>query len=197
MRVDQLEQKQNPHSPVFARDAEDLLRARRVDEALHLSLEGLRHFPDYATAHFVTARCFAQKNEFDRALQHLELAARFLPGNEIISHWMNEWRAKAKSPRGSADRRSAMEERADKPEKRPAAPERIIVSADAAEIPGSDQTLNNAPIVSVTLAEIYSMQGAYEAAIAMYRKLQQQKPGQSAQFELKIQELREKIRQRT
>lgn len=47
-------------------------------------------------------------------------------------------------------------------------------------------------IVSATLAEIYADQGAFEAAIAIYRKLQKQQPHKTEQYARRIRELQDR-----
>lgn len=200
MTLDQLETRfaRDQHSPLFARLAGEYLRARRFDEALKLCLDGIQRFPEYATAHFIAAQCFAQKGEFEPALRHIEHALDALPDNTILLALRKSWLDKSKTPREYVDRLSPMN--VSLPEKvtekiktdEQTAPKSEITSQPSTSEP-TKEVLGDSPITSVTLAEIYAMQGAYEAAIAMYRKLQKQKPHQADQFEMKIRELKEKL----
>lgn len=52
------------------------------------------------------------------------------------------------------------------------------------------------PIITETLASIYTDQGGYEEAIAAYKVLMQQRPEEKEKFEKKIQDLQGKIKER-
>jgi tetratricopeptide (TPR) repeat protein len=194
MIVEQLEEhlQRNPASPLFARRADQLFRAKRFDEALHACLDGIQRYPDYATAHLLAARCYAQKGEYGEAVRHVEIALKAVPGNGILMAFRKNWK----------DLSRLLKERpAAKPSANVESPVRKSVPTGRAESVtresrSVEEAVTDSPIVSVTLAEIYETQGAYDAAIAMYRKLQQHKPKQAEQFEGKIRELREKLRQK-
>lgn len=206
MTVEQFEAKltRNPRSPLFVSLAEEFLRARRVDEALKLCTERLKYFPDYATAHFVAAQCFAERNDFQLALQHIEHAIGTLPDNALLVDLRNDWQEKSRilheqvsEGKNALRNELPLDELASKLKSVERIPSKSDTVPPHHEVSAEEPVLDDTPIVSVTLAEIYAMQGAYEAAIAMYRKLQQQKPDQTNQFEAKIRELKEKLRQRT
>ena len=206
MTVEQLvaRMRYNPQSPLFARLAEEYLHSHRVDEALQLCEKGLQHFPHYTTAHVVAALCFAERGELQYALQHIEGTLRDLPDNTVLTKLHKEWREKsgriqeAKSPdKSQALRGTPIDGRESKLESTRPIPSKSDSVSPSSEVPIDETTLEEGPIVSITLAEIYAMQGAYQAAIAMYRKLKQLKPQQAEQFETKMRELREKLQQRT
>lgn len=180
----------NSRSPLFARLADEYLRSQRTDEALKLCLDGLQYFPDYATAHIVVARCLAQKGDLPTALSHLDVALRMYQGNSTLTVLYNEWVNRIASNPALRDGAKGAHPPKLPPQSTDPANSTISEMTGESDAGG----LDDVPIVSVTLAEIYATQGAYEAAIAMYRKLQQQKPQQAMQFEAKIQELKEKIR---
>jgi len=199
MTTDQLEAHltQNPHSPLFARLAAERLRAKRIDEALTLCLEGMNRFPGYPTAHFVLARCLAQKGDYESALEHIGVVFRSFPGNPIVVAFRNNWREldrlkKSQAGKSSAGQSSSPQSPGNTTARRPAVGRERSAAEEEPE-----SSIDENPIVSVTLAEIYTTQGAYQTAIAMYRKLQLHKPQQADQFEQKIRELREKLRQQT
>lgn len=170
----------NPRSALFARLADEYLKAQNTDRALNVCLNGLQYYPDYSTAHVVVARCLARKGDIAGALSHIEQALRRYPGNAVLVELRNQWtELLGGAARPGSQWRPVVEQKNPAP----------------AEVEG-EYSVDDMPFVSATLAEIYAAQGAYEAAITMYRKLQQQKPNQSAQFEKKIGELKEKIRRR-
>ncbi len=193
MTVQELEARVHdyPQSPLFARLAEEYLRSHRVHDAFLLCEEGLRFFPEYTTAHVIAGRCFAQRGEFHYALYHIDVAIGRLPENKVLAKLRDDWLEKS---RGAPDEKGLS--KTQEPRKTPL-DELAGKLKTVSEIPGEERILEDAPIVSVTLAEIYAAQGAYEAAIAMYRKLQRQRPQRVTQFEGKIRELEEKLRQRT
>ncbi|SRR5712692_3362101 len=206
MTVKELEARvhDHPQSPLFARLAEEYLRSRRVHDAFRLCEEGLRLFPEYTTAHLVAAGCFAQRSEFQYALHHIDVAIDRLPENRVLAKLRDGWLEKYRRAQGEKGLSKTQEPRTtplDELAGKLKTVERITPKSDtrspSSVIPGDERILEDAPIVSVTLAEIYATQGAYEAAIAMYRKLQRQKPQRAEQFEGKIRELEEKLRQRT
>lgn len=197
MTADQLEARlaQNPHSPLFARVAAELLRTKKVDEALKLCLDGIDRYPGYVTAHFLLARCLAQKGDYESALEYIGVVLRSFPGNPIVVAFRNNWRELQRLHKPQAGKVAAApgQPPPSQNQRTPSASRPATEESLTKRVPES--STNDNPIVSVTLAEIYTTQGAYEAAIAMYRKLQRQKPQQAQQFELKIRELQEKMRQ--
>ncbi len=202
MAVEQLAARisRNPQSPLFARFAEEQLRARKVDQALLVCEKGIQLFPQYTTAHIVAALCYLEKSEFQSALRHLELAINRLPDNRVLLKLRDDWLERSKAQQGKQPQKpdgSRPTEVAGKPVAAEGIAPETDTSSRSRGVSSDERSLEEAPIVSVTLAEIYVMQGAYEAAIAMYRRLQQQKPQRAKQFEEKIRELKEKIRQRS
>lgn len=189
----------NLHSSLFARLADGFRRTQRTDEGLSLCLEGLQYFPDYATAHIIAARCLAQRGDLAGALSHFDVALRSYPDNPTLTELYNDWvnRLATSSPKLQREPKQQVPEDGYIPGKTTDTPvdSRLTSPRPRSIEDDSSGVLDDVPIVSVTLAEIYAMQGAYEAAIAMYRKLQQQKPNQAKQFETKIQELKGKISQ--
>lgn len=178
-----------------------MLRAKRLDEALKLCLDGIERYPDYTTGHLLAARCLAQKGEYESALHHVNFSLQSMPGNAILLAYRNNWRElKRVLKERSRSQPQLISTAANKPSElttKQKSQDRVVPHDESLTTQENpvDAALIDSPIVSVTLAEIYTMQGAHEAAIAMYRKLQKQKPQQAQQFEIKIQELLGKIRQ--
>lgn len=188
MTVEQLQEymRDNPRSSLFARLADEYYRRRQFDEAVQLCINGLQVYPEYATAHIVIARCLVEKNDIPSALSYLQVALRTYPDNAVLATLRRKW-----------EQLSSTILQAQPPRRENKPPERSTPAATKEETGEEHFVLDDVPIVSATLAEIYAAQGAYEAAIAMYRKLQRQKPQQSKQFEKKIEELRQKMQEGT
>jgi tetratricopeptide (TPR) repeat protein len=189
----------NPRSPLFARLADEYLRAQRYDDALELCINGLQLFPDYATANLVIARCLVEKNDPATALSHLQVVLRTYPDNGVLKALYRAWEEQT----AFAPPEQSIPQEPEAPAPEQISPQETVQSGET-EVPPQvaetakeeeDFSLDDVPIVSVTLAEIYATQGAYEAAIAMYRKLQRQKPQQAKEFEKKIEELRQKMKE--
>jgi tetratricopeptide (TPR) repeat protein len=218
MTVEQLEAHvtRNPHSGLVARLAEEYLNAGRTAEAIRLCGFGLSRYPSYATAHLVAARCFAAQGDYDAAQKHLDRCLEEAPKNAATLRLGEEWKKAAETlapPRlvevvvppvqddASAQVQTAPtvpESTLDELAVRLQTAERIVpetntgATAEAVETE-KQATHEDVGIASVTLAEIYASQGAFEAAIAVYRQLQKQKPRRAAQFEEKLRELQAKL----
>lgn len=175
----------NPRSPLFARLADEYYRRRQFDEALQLCINGLQVYPDYTTAHIVMARCLAEKNDISSAISYLQVALRANPDNAMLVSLYKQW---------GGERYTSSGEHAP-PQAPPKPVERVVPTSEHTK--AENFVLDDVPIVSATLAEIYATQGAYEAAIAMYRKLQRQRPQQAEQYEKKIRELQERLKEGT
>ncbi len=204
MTLDQLENKvtRNPLSPLFARLAEEHLRVGKTDSAKQHVLTGLIHHPDYPTAHLIAARSHATAHEYSDALQHLNHAFTYLPGNPGLLKMRTDWESAIEElavlPKPQEFQQKVqetpLEDLAQKLETSPRiTPQEGLVTSPPA-VAREDSGEIEEGIISVTLAEIYATQGAYEAAIAMYKKLRQQRPQQADQFDKKIRELERKVK---
>jgi hypothetical protein len=70
---------ENPRSPLFARVAHGLLQQNDPAGALKIALEGLKHFPDYATGILIAAEAYVMLRRFSDARQLLLQLLRTVP----------------------------------------------------------------------------------------------------------------------
>lgn len=89
----------NPKSLLFARLADHYLKMERIDEAIDICLEGIKHNPDYVAGNFVLCKAFILKKDYERAEAELKrvlsydrqyLAAHKLLGDLMVKMgWEN------------------------------------------------------------------------------------------------------------
>ncbi|MBN2001589.1 tetratricopeptide repeat protein, partial [candidate division KSB1 bacterium] len=84
----------NPSSVLFARLADRYLQLEEVDRALEICRKGLAEHPNYATAHFILAKCYLAKKLYDEAEKQLKKAVsidgKFLRAYKSYSDLMAE-----------------------------------------------------------------------------------------------------------
>ncbi len=84
----------NPSSVLFARLADRYLQLEEVDRAVEICRKGLSEHPDYATGHFILAKCYLAKKLYDEAEKQLKKAvsidAKFLRAYKSYSDLMAE-----------------------------------------------------------------------------------------------------------
>lgn len=208
----------HPRSPVFARLASYYLTEGKADRAVELCLEGLKHHPAYPAAHLVLGKAYEAQGRSVEAMLEYRKVQRAAPDNPAVGELLRkaelreqeEFRSFAEErTRAMADRRSTVSfERysAEEPgagaaefllerlraadaktEKSPPPPERTAPRA------GADPSVGP-KIVTATLAEIYASQGEYRAAIAAYRRLREEHPGDVERYERRIAQLEELAR---
>ncbi len=71
-------------SPLFAIEAEKLLNEGKVQQAIDLCLEGLAHYPKYASAEAVLARAYKMSGDDKKASETLEKALKENPLNRTF-----------------------------------------------------------------------------------------------------------------
>jgi tetratricopeptide (TPR) repeat protein len=92
-----------PDSPLFARLANELLKAGQATEARALCESGLRAYPDYATAHLIEAKCLAAEKKFRQAVEALKKAEALAPGSALLKEMGMMWEKRSASqPAASA-----------------------------------------------------------------------------------------------
>jgi len=81
--IERLEKKleKEPSSIAFAQLAEEYRKVGRIDDAIKTCLEGLKYHPNYWTAYVLLAKCYFEKEEYDKARQYLEDALAGAPDN--------------------------------------------------------------------------------------------------------------------
>ncbi len=97
MNLSQLEAKHNqrPHSPLFARLAEEYLTAGRVKDAGELCLGGLQKYPGYLTAQVILAKCYAEEHRIDDAVQLIGQVSGAFPGATALQALLAQLQAPA------------------------------------------------------------------------------------------------------
>lgn len=81
---------EDPKSRVFAPLAEAYRRLGRVDEAMGLCLEGLEHHPDFHGGRVALAKCYIDKQYFDKAKAELERVVQSVPENLLAQKLLGE-----------------------------------------------------------------------------------------------------------
>ncbi|HLX11331.1 MAG TPA: tetratricopeptide repeat protein [Bacteroidota bacterium] len=86
MELSQLELKlaRRPHSPLFARVADEYLKSGRTAEAKELCSSGLIKYPSYNTARLVLAKCLLEEKQFSQARELLSELSLFHADSGII-----------------------------------------------------------------------------------------------------------------
>ncbi|NLP09738.1 tetratricopeptide repeat protein [bacterium] len=85
---------QKPSSMLFARLADRYLALNEIEKAIDICQSGLRHHPDYSSAHFVLAKCYFARKQYDEAERRLKRVLRleptFLQAHKLYSDLMAE-----------------------------------------------------------------------------------------------------------
>ena len=71
---------QNPADTIlFARYCQDLLKEKKIKEAIDVCERGVRKFPFYAEGHYILGRCYQALGQIDEAKNELERTLFFAP----------------------------------------------------------------------------------------------------------------------
>jgi tetratricopeptide (TPR) repeat protein len=91
-RVDELRKRleAQPESRLFAQLAEELRKEGRLDEAVRVCREGLRHHPAYPSAHMTLGRAFFDKRELAAARTEFEAVLAAAPDNILAGRLLGE-----------------------------------------------------------------------------------------------------------
>jgi tetratricopeptide (TPR) repeat protein len=81
----QLLYEKDPNSKVFAPLAEAYRRMGLVDEAIDLAEKGVARHPNFASGRVALGKCYAQKSEFEKAVEQLKNAVELSPEN-LLAH---------------------------------------------------------------------------------------------------------------
>jgi tetratricopeptide (TPR) repeat protein len=208
----------NPKSPSFARLASYYLKEGKTQEAIDICLEGLKTFPQYATAHLVLGRCYETLGRNIEAMLEYRRALKAVPDNATVKGLLEtverreqeafqafaEERAKTLEDKKDsltfeeyiASDSSEKESTADFLLKRLQDVKQQLASptprdSNFAQEPRPAGSSSTTTIVTATLAEIYANQGEYKEAIEAYRKLLDQRPVEAERYEKRIAQLEE------
>ena len=80
--------KEEPTSRVFAPLAEAYRRMGKVDEAIEICHEGLKHHPEFPGGRVALAKCYVDRHEHEQALRELETVIRLAPENLLAQRLM-------------------------------------------------------------------------------------------------------------
>lgn len=92
MTTQQIEEKfsKRPHTPLFARLADQYRKVGRIQEARELLLTGLQRYPSYTTAQIVLAKCYADEKRFSDALEILQRIRTSNPNADKIKLFVEQ-----------------------------------------------------------------------------------------------------------
>ncbi len=77
-------------SVLFAVEAEQLLLTEMYDEAIDLCYEGLKLYPEYASAYSIISRALVKLNKKDDALNNINNAIKLFPSNKLLKSVKDE-----------------------------------------------------------------------------------------------------------
>jgi tetratricopeptide (TPR) repeat protein len=208
----------NPASPLFARLASHYLAEGRLDRAVELCRQGLKHFPDYAAGRLVLGRALEGQGRSVEALLEYRKALRAVPDNPTVVTLVRAAEQKEQesfrvfaeeSARRLQEKRQAVsfeEFVAEEPPPAEGTAEFVLRRMQLAHTPvapkppepvappaGPPQSAGPR-IVTATLAEIYASQGEYREAVDAYKKLREQNPSEGSRYDRRIAELTELAR---
>jgi len=93
----------HPHSPLFARLANEYLNSGRLSEALELCESGLREHTAYTTGRLILAKCRAAESRYREALDILRTSSEWIPDSPILLALQGEWEELAAATPGPAE----------------------------------------------------------------------------------------------
>ena len=206
----------NDKSPVFARLASYYLQEGQLQRAMDICLSGLKHHPNYASAHLVLGKCYEAMGRNIEAMLEYQRALKAVPDNRTVTDLLKtvEQREQETFRKFSEERTKTLKDRDEtvtfdqyavegSPSKETTADfllrrlQDVKKSAPTAAPvrTGDDETsrqkITPSKIVTATLAEIYATQGEYKEAIEAYRKLVSQRPVESERYTKRIAQLEE------
>lgn len=210
----------NARSPSFARLAFCHLKEGHHQTAVDICLDGLKHFPDYATAHLVLGQCYEAMGRHIEAMLEYRRVLKNLPDNRAVQRMLEKSEQREqeafrtfsenRSQKNKSSRETITFEKYEDDEgadRKESTAEFLLnrlryvkksVPAETRERPSSEeppsQTVSPSKIVTATLAEIYASQGEYKEAIEAYKKLVHQRPIEAERYTQRIAQLEELCR---
>lgn len=202
---------ERPTSPLFVRLAGCLLESGEVQRAVELCQQGLKLFPDYATAHLILGRCYESLGRSVEAVLEYRRVLKAFPDNphvgallkrveqreqEAFKAFAEERARKLVERRGSVSFESYVTDAVPGSRKvadgsgkqsEESSPRGLVpAKSDDEEEPARS---GPAKIVTATLAEIYAAQGEYAAAIDAYKRLLAERPVDAERYQKRVAEL--------
>ena len=205
----------NTRTTSFARLASYYLKEGQYQKAADVCLEGLKHFPDYATAHLVLGRSYEAMGRNIEAMLEYRRALKAMPDNPTLQGLFKRVEQREQEAfRAFSDERSRkLKERKETitfdkyieegTEQKESTAEFLLrrlqdvkksvpqTMSDRSSEETPSYTLSPSKIVTATLAEIYATQGEYKEAIEAYKKLVSQRPIEAERYEKRIAQLEE------
>ena len=206
----------NAKSPSFARLAAYYLKEGQIEKAVDVCLEGLKHHPQYGTAHLVLGKCYEAMGRNIEAMLEYRRALKAMPDNPTLRGLLKhvEQREQESFRAFSEERSRKLGERNDAvtfekyaeestPQKETTAEfllrrlqdvKKTVPATPPAASPiteAQSPTATPSKIVTATLAEIYATQGEYREAIEAYKKLMSQRPVETERYAKRIAQLEE------
>ncbi|MFQ5533139.1 MAG: tetratricopeptide repeat protein, partial [Candidatus Methylomirabilales bacterium] len=80
----------DPRSLVFAQLADAYRKGGRLDEAIEVCDKGLRHHPNYASAHLVLGRAYQEKSDLLAARDAFQRVLGLDPENVMAQRFLGE-----------------------------------------------------------------------------------------------------------
>ncbi len=200
-------------NPLFAIDAELLLKARLFDKAINLCKNGVAQFPLYLSGWIILINAFKSSGQIKDAVNTTNMALKIFPGNRTLISFKDEFEGVFYDIAYS-DQINPTEDDDDFTLLSEIMPEKTIngtqnfgnnledLAKKLAEVsePVNDSDLHKdagkpfpAGIISETIANIYVSQGAYPEAISAYMNLIQMNPDKEQIYLDKITQLKLKI----
>lgn len=205
----------NTKTASFARLASYYLKEGQYQKSVDICLEGLKHFPDYATAHLILGKGYEAMGRNIEAMLEYRRTLKAMPDNPTLQGLLKrvEQREQEAFRAFSEDRSRKLKERKETitfdkyvdegTEQKESTAEFLLrrlqdvkksVPQTMPAPPSEDTSSRSATpskIVTATLAEIYATQGEYEEAIEAYKKLASQRPIETERYAKRITQLEE------
>lgn len=76
-------------SPMFVKEAADLIEKSKNEEAKIILYEGIQNFPNYPTAFILLGNVYCNSGDFDKALENYTKASQILQSEETLTYYKN------------------------------------------------------------------------------------------------------------
>ena len=160
---------------LFALVAEKRFNSGKYEEAIEVLEKGIENFPDYATPYFILAKVLLAKGDTEKAREVYEKGKRIF-SSVSLEEYFEKLFAGEISLLSEDDANPILQELNED-----ILPDKEEVEAETEEF------------ATLTLAEVYESQGAYEEAISVYKKLIEKEPENAEKYSAKISELEAKL----
>lgn len=80
----------NKKSPLFVRMANTEIENNNLERAIEILDEGLKYFPDYATAHLLLGRALMLTGNYSKALKSVQTGSELISSKKTYEHYLKE-----------------------------------------------------------------------------------------------------------